>query len=74
MHTFWGGFFSKLFDIFGMCFIAGRPVEGRTLGETVQAHKDDTDAERFTDDRQPLHEVRWGCPVCYQANFDFTLP
>ncbi len=51
--------------------LAGPAVEGKTLGQTVQDQKDAADDERFMDDRQPLHEVRWGCPVTYQAKPSF---
>lgn len=41
---------------------------GGTLHEKLAAQRDQTDEQRFKDDRMPLHEVRWGSPVAYQAH------
>lgn len=41
---------------------------GGSLKEKLAAQRRDADENAFDDDRLPLHEVRWGSPLSYQAH------
>jgi hypothetical protein len=45
-------------------------VEGKPLRDIVQEQEEA--AQRSANEREPLHEVCWGVPVCYQACAPFA--